>query len=75
MDDAARAVEIARQGLYLHFQTKEALFKAVVTHSLEVMRALGSAALTREDLDLEERLIGAFEAMHGKASAPNTLAN
>jgi AcrR family transcriptional regulator len=67
MDDVARAIGISRQGLYLHFQTKEALFRAMVTHNLEAMRAQGHAALAREDLDIEERVLGAFEAMHGKA--------
>jgi AcrR family transcriptional regulator len=66
MDDVARAVGISRQGLYLHFQTKEALFKAMVAHSLEAMRAQARKALSREDLDVEERVLGAFEAKHGK---------
>src|SRR5262249_18658541 len=67
MDDVARAAGISRQGLYLYFQTKEALFKAIVTHTLEAMRARASAALARKDVGLEERVLGAFEAMHGKA--------
>src|SRR5262249_36133213 len=67
MDDVARAVGISRQALYLHFQTKEALFRAMVAHTLEAMHARASAALAREDLELEERVLGAFEALHGKA--------
>jgi AcrR family transcriptional regulator len=66
MDDVARAVGISRQALYLHFQTKEALFKAMVAHALEAMRAEARSALAREDIDIEERVLGAFEAMHGK---------
>jgi AcrR family transcriptional regulator len=67
MDDVARAVGISRQALYLHFQTKEALFRAMVAHTLEAMHARASAALAREDLGLEDRVLGAFEALHGKA--------
>lgn len=67
MDDVARAVGISRQGLYLYFPTKEALFKAMVSRTLEATRAQARAALFREDHDLEERLIGAFAALHGKA--------
>jgi AcrR family transcriptional regulator len=67
MDDIARAVGISRQGLYLYFPTKEAVFKAMVSRALEAMRAEASAALADEDRDIEERLLGAFAAMHGKA--------
>jgi AcrR family transcriptional regulator len=66
MDDVARAVGISRQALYLHFRTKEALFRAMVTHTLEAMHTRASAVLAREDLGLEERVLGAFEALHGK---------
>jgi AcrR family transcriptional regulator len=61
MDDLARAVGISRQALYLHFQNKEALFRATVLHTTEAMCA---AALAREDLKLEERVLGAYEAIH-----------
>src|SRR5262249_39553700 len=65
MDDVARAAGISRQGLYLHFQTKEALFRAMVAHTLEAMHTRASAVLARKDLDIEERVLGAFEALHG----------
>jgi len=67
MDDIARAVGLSRQGLYLHFPTKEALFKAMIAHAIDAMRAAGREALAREDLDVEARLLGAFEAMNGVA--------
>ena len=67
MDDLARAVGLSRQGLYLHFPTKEAVFKAMVAHFIEAMRKAAREALAREDLDIEDRLLGAFEAMDGKA--------
>src|SRR5258708_35954114 len=67
MDDLARAAGLSRQGLYLHFATKEALFKDAVLQLIATSRAAGRAALGREDLDVEERLLGAFEAVHGVA--------
>jgi len=73
MDDLARAAGISRQGLYLHFPTKEALFKAMVVRSVEAMRADAKKALTREDVDIESRLLGAFVAMHGKAVGSENL--
>jgi len=66
MDDIARAVGISRQALYLYFQTKESLFKTMVAHALETMRTQAREALSREDLDIEERLLDAFEAMYAK---------
>src|ERR1700759_4713665 len=62
MDDLARAAGISRQGLYLHFPTKEALFREVVTLKITRLQAAGRAVLERESLSPEERLLGAFEA-------------
>jgi AcrR family transcriptional regulator len=67
MDDLARAAGLSRQGLYLHFSTKEALFKDAVLRMVTAMRAAGRAALARDELDVEERILGAFEAAHGHA--------
>ena len=67
MDDLARAAGLSRQGLYLQFSTKEALFKEAVLNVIATTRAAGQAALARPDLDLEERLLKAFEAAHGHA--------
>lgn len=67
MDDLARAAGLSRQGLYLHFATKEALFKDAVLHLIATTRAAGRAALGREELALEDRLLAAFEAVHGHA--------
>jgi AcrR family transcriptional regulator len=73
MDDLARAAGLSRQGLYLHFPTKEALFKAMVAHSIETMRVEAREALAREDLDIEDRLLGAFEAVCSKAPGSENL--
>jgi AcrR family transcriptional regulator len=66
MDDLARAAGLSRQGLYLHFATKEALFKEALLQLVATTRAAGRAALARDDLDVEERLVSAFEAVHGQ---------
>jgi AcrR family transcriptional regulator len=67
MDDIARAADISRQGLYLHFRTKEALFKAALERMVSQMQQAAQAALDRDDLTLEQRLATAFEAFHGHA--------
>ena len=64
MDDLARAAGISRQGLYLHFASKDELFKAAVTWFAQKGLAAMRAALAREDQPIEERLIGAFAALH-----------
>jgi len=65
MDDLARAVGLSRQGLYLHYRTKEELFKAAVVAQTESLRLARKMALAREDQSVEERILGAFEATHG----------
>lgn len=67
MDDLARAARLSRQGLYLHFPNKQALFMAMVMQLLDAMRADARAALARDDVRVEERVLDAFVAMFGKA--------
>jgi AcrR family transcriptional regulator len=67
MDDLARAAGLSRQGLYLHFKAKEALFTAALLRLASQIQAAARAAIDRDDLDLEERLLGAFEAFQGHA--------
>ena len=69
MDDLARAAGLSRQGLYLHFRTKEALFDAVVGHAVAATRATASAALADEGRTLAGRLTGALTALHGPSAA------
>jgi AcrR family transcriptional regulator len=69
MDDIARAAGLSRQGLYLHFATKDDLFKAVVQQVLATTRAASQSALARTDLAIDERLLAAFAAMHGEVIA------
>lgn len=66
MDDLARAAGLSRQGLYLQFATKDALFKDVVLNVIATTRTRAQAALARAG-DVEERLLDAFDALHGHA--------
>lgn len=66
MDDLARAAGLSRQGLYLHFETKEELFKAVTYELIATTRAAVKASLTADAHDVETRLFGAFDAAHGQ---------
>lgn len=64
MDDVAKAAAISRQGLYLHFETKDILFRAVVDQMLADLRSATWGALD-QDARTEDRLVQAFEAFHG----------
>lgn len=68
MDDLARAADLSRQGLYLHFPTKEALFKEAVIELTNRSLAAMRTALARQDLAIEERLLGAFVAFKSHAA-------
>jgi AcrR family transcriptional regulator len=67
MDDLARAAGLSRQALYLHFRSKEDLFRAAILKIIENDRQAYRAAVAREELDLSDRLLGAFQAFHGKS--------
>jgi len=67
MDDVARAAGLSRQSLYAYFPTKEALFRDVVEHLVAATREALRAALARENVDLEARLLDGFDAMYGSA--------
>ncbi len=75
MEDVARAADISRQGLYLHFRDKEALFRAAIGKMIDD----GLAALDAELHDLRDaptlagRLYGAIQqglvqALSGRAA-------
>jgi AcrR family transcriptional regulator len=66
MDEVARAAEISRQGLYLHFATKEELFRALVAHMLGTCFADAEAVLRDPALPLEQKLAGAFGEWMGR---------
>ncbi len=66
MDEVARAAQVSRQGLYLHFATKEELFRATLQHTLESSLAAATAALGASSLRLEVRLVRAFDEVTGR---------
>ncbi len=66
MDEVARAAGVSRQGLYLHFTDKEALFRKAVEHTLS--RHLNAAvhALSAVTIDLETRLVASCIGWAGR---------
>lgn len=66
MDEVARAAHISRQGLYLHFKTKEELFVATVQYLLHSAHEAASKSLADTSQPLPERLVGAFDAVVGR---------
>jgi AcrR family transcriptional regulator len=66
MDEVARAAGLSRQGLYFHFASKQALFKATVIHAYE--RSLNGMrnALADPSSPIEDRLLQAFDALGGQ---------
>ncbi|RDD84299.1 TetR/AcrR family transcriptional regulator [Streptomyces parvulus] len=68
MDDLARAAGLSRQGLYLHFQTKQDLFHASLERLVSRAEAEVAEALAREDVPLQERVRDALTAVCGPAA-------
>jgi AcrR family transcriptional regulator len=66
MDDVARAAGLSRQGLYLHFPTKEVLFREGVRMLIDRGLAGATAALGDMQRAPGERIVAAFDAMHGE---------
>jgi AcrR family transcriptional regulator len=66
MEEVAQAAQISRQALYLHFPTKEALFRATVETSLEESLQAALGALRDPGLALEGRLVKAYDEWVGR---------
>src|SRR5262245_46989826 len=66
MDEVARAAGVSRQGLYLHFSTKEELFGAAVEHALGASLEAATQRLEDAALPLERRLLLAFDEWVGR---------
>jgi TetR/AcrR family transcriptional regulator, regulator of autoinduction and epiphytic fitness len=66
MDEVARAAGVSRQGLYLHFSTKEELFGAAVEHALRTSLDAASQKLEAATQPLERRLVLAFDEWVGR---------
>src|SRR5258708_36742368 len=58
MDDLARAAGLSRQGLYLHFENKEALFKAGRPPFAVQSRATGGPSLPPAGMGIGDRQLG-----------------
>lgn len=65
MDQVARAADLSRQGLYLHFPSKEVLFRDTIRWVLCRGLRRASEALRAEGRTLEQRLVDAFDAYYG----------
>jgi TetR/AcrR family transcriptional regulator, regulator of autoinduction and epiphytic fitness len=66
MDQIARSADISRQGLYLHFDNKEALFRAAVRQELDAALDDVSRRLNEQGVGLEQRVIAALDAWLGR---------
>jgi AcrR family transcriptional regulator len=66
MDEVARSADISRQGLYLHFASKEALFRAAVRQELDTALGDASDCLNEEGAALDQRVVAALDAWLGR---------
>jgi AcrR family transcriptional regulator len=66
MDEVARSADISRQGLYLYFSSKEALFRAAVRQELDAALAEASRCLNEEGTALDQRVVAALDAWLGR---------
>jgi TetR/AcrR family transcriptional regulator, regulator of autoinduction and epiphytic fitness len=66
MDEVARSADISRQGLYLYFASKEALFRAAVRQELDTALSEASQCLDEENVGLEDRVVAALDAWMGR---------
>src|SRR3954470_23994543 len=66
MDEIARSADISRQGLYLYFANKDALFRAAVGQELDTALEEASRRLNEQGVDLERRVVAAFDGWLGR---------
>ena len=66
MDEIARAAAISRQGLYVQFDSKQALFRAAVRHELDTALGEASRSLDEDGVALEQRVVAALDAWLGR---------
>jgi len=66
MDEVARSADISRQGLYLYFASKEALFRAAVCQELDTALGDASRCLNEEGAALDQRVVAALDAWLGR---------
>ena len=66
MDEVARSADISRQGLYLYFASKEALFRAAVRQELATALGDASRCLNEEGAELGQQVVAALDAWLGR---------
>jgi TetR/AcrR family transcriptional regulator, regulator of autoinduction and epiphytic fitness len=66
MDDLAKAAGLSKQGLYLHFSSKDEIFLAAMHHYLEEGLSLVDRALQQAETPLVDRLVAAMDAWFGR---------
>ncbi len=66
MDEIARSADISRQGLYLRFASKDALFRDAVRQELDTALAEVARCLDEEGVALEPRVVAALDAWLGR---------
>src|SRR4051812_6200058 len=66
MDEIARSADISRQGLYLHFANKDALFRAAVRQELDTALDEAARCLNEQGVALERRVVAALDAWLGR---------
>lgn len=72
MEEAARAARISRPGLYFLFTSKEVLFRAAVSRSVELDIAAVERVLADTDRPLPQRLLESFDWWAGRYIGPLT---
>lgn len=65
MDDVAKAADVSRQGLYVHFAKKEDLFREMIRHGLGRHLEDARAALADADRPIGDRLVDALNEWFG----------
>lgn len=66
MEEVARAAHMSRQGLYLHFETKEELFREVIRYAVETGLAAAAARVRDPELGIDAKLAAAFDEWIGR---------
>jgi AcrR family transcriptional regulator len=66
MEDIAQAAGISRQGIYLHFKDKDAIFSASVQKALDDGMQAANRILDDERVALEEKLLEALDEWLGR---------
>jgi AcrR family transcriptional regulator len=66
VDDLAAAADISKQGLYLHFASKEEVFLSALQKYLDDCLSSVAHELTKPDTSLFDRLLGAMDAWFGR---------